>query len=94
EFRLRIELIKLWPGLAILSAAMSGREHNGEPGCRSPAELQRSFRHFWDPTAYWKCGEKGQPAQLLRCAANELFYDREQRCVKWKDWQWTEPQDP
>ncbi|EDV53513.1 uncharacterized protein LOC6555236 [Drosophila erecta] len=80
---------------------MSGRDYNGEPGCRSAEELGQSYRHFWDPTAYWQCGGKAErerdrerPAQLHRCPANELFYDRERRCVKWKDWQWTEPQDP
>nr|NP_001287546.1 uncharacterized protein Dmel_CG14246, isoform B [Drosophila melanogaster]NP_001287547.1 uncharacterized protein Dmel_CG14246, isoform C [Drosophila melanogaster]NP_652260.1 uncharacterized protein Dmel_CG14246, isoform A [Drosophila melanogaster]AAF56621.1 uncharacterized protein Dmel_CG14246, isoform A [Drosophila melanogaster]AHN57545.1 uncharacterized protein Dmel_CG14246, isoform B [Drosophila melanogaster]AHN57546.1 uncharacterized protein Dmel_CG14246, isoform C [Drosophila melanogast len=87
---------------------MSGRDYNGEPGCRSAEELGQSYRHFWDPTAYWQCGgksmeeererdrdwERERPAQLQRCPANELFYDRERRCVKWKHWQWTEPQDP
>ncbi|XP_017131054.1 uncharacterized protein LOC108148528 [Drosophila elegans] len=80
---------------------MSGRDYNGEPGCRSPEELHQSFRHFWDPTAYWQCdgvgkgaGERDHSAQLHHCPANELFYDRERKCVKWKDWQWTEPQDP
>ncbi|KAH8258171.1 hypothetical protein KR038_007235, partial [Drosophila bunnanda] len=79
----------------ISTTAMSGRDYNGEPGCRTPEELQQDFRHFWDPTAYWHCGgDRDQPAQLRRCPANELFYDRERRCVKWKDWQWTEPQEP
>ncbi|EDW98594.1 uncharacterized protein LOC6538358 [Drosophila yakuba] len=83
---------------------MSGRDYNGEPGCRSPEELGQIYRHFWDPTAYWHCEsgkskeeqerDRNRPAQLHRCPANELFYDRERRCVKWKDWQWTEPQDP
>ncbi|EDW27992.1 GL27220 [Drosophila persimilis] len=74
---------------------MSERDYNGEPGCRTPAELKKSYRHYWDPTAYWQCGqEPEQAAQLKRCPANELYYDKAQRCVSWKDWQWTEPQEP
>ncbi|XP_030370806.1 uncharacterized protein LOC115625637 [Scaptodrosophila lebanonensis] len=71
------------------------RDDNGEPGCKTTDERHQRFRHFWDPSAYWQCGATpDQPAQIKHCASNELYYDVAKSCVKWKDWKWTEPQEP
>lgn len=68
--------------------------HSGEPGCETAAEVNKFFRHFWDPTSYWLCEQVGKPAKLKRCDGSELFSDKHGKCVNYRDWEWSEPVEP
>ncbi|KAH8306305.1 hypothetical protein KR018_007188 [Drosophila ironensis] len=69
-------------------------EHSGEPGCQGLEEVNRMFRNFWDPTAYWVCDKQGTRARLQRCPQSQLYSEELGRCVHYADWAWTEPKEP
>uniref|UniRef100_A0A1I8NJ13 Chitin-binding type-2 domain-containing protein n=1 Tax=Musca domestica TaxID=7370 RepID=A0A1I8NJ13_MUSDO len=69
-------------------------EYSGEPGCKTLDEINKAFHHFWDPTAYWECGEQGKPAKLNRCPTSKLFSGSKRECVHYTEWEWTEPKEP
>ncbi|EDV95039.1 GH23828 [Drosophila grimshawi] len=69
-------------------------EHDGEPGCQGLDEVNRMFRNFWDPTAYWVCDKQGTKARLNRCRQSQLYSEELGRCVHYAEWSWTEPKEP
>ncbi|XP_017492393.1 PREDICTED: uncharacterized protein LOC108380533 [Rhagoletis zephyria] len=69
-------------------------EDNGEPGCKTSAEVNQRFRNFEDPTSYWQCGLQGEPAKAVRCEPNKLYSEEEQKCIFWKNWHWMDPKEP
>lgn len=69
-------------------------EHNGEPGCKGLEEVNRMFRNFWDPTAYWVCEKQGTRASLQRCPNSQLYSEELGRCIHYAEWTWTDPKEP
>lgn len=69
-------------------------EHNGEPSCQGLDEVNRMFRNYWDPTAYWVCDKQGTRARLQRCPQSQLYSEELGRCVHYADWAWTDPKEP
>ncbi|EDW45238.1 uncharacterized protein LOC6617173 [Drosophila sechellia] len=69
-------------------------EHNGEPSCQGLDEVNRMFRNYWDPTAYWVCDKQGTRARLQRCPQAQLYSEELGRCVHYADWAWTDPKEP
>lgn len=88
--------------LLVLVAIVAGADDldhtNGQPGCRTQAELnQRFYRNNWDPTSYWVCDTLNERARAVRC---EVVEGRPQGymdgvgCVEWQYWAWYSPVAP
>ncbi|XP_022214488.1 uncharacterized protein LOC111068966 [Drosophila obscura] len=69
-------------------------EHSGEPGCQGLEEMNRMFRNFWDPTAFWVCDKQGTRARLQHCPKSQLYSEELGRCVHYADWSWSDFKEP
>ncbi|XP_037948907.1 uncharacterized protein LOC119680255 [Teleopsis dalmanni] len=77
-----------------MSSKTKYTDYDGEPGCQTLEEVNKMYRNYWDPTAYWKCESQGKVASRGRCPTSELFMDTKGKCVHYAEWHWTEPTIP
>ncbi|XP_059608071.1 uncharacterized protein LOC132255917 [Phlebotomus argentipes] len=88
--------------LVAVAVAENSYHGNGQPGCRSQAEVDAGWwRHNWDPTSYWWCSTVGQAAVRVQCTADPNdssitrgWQNQEVGCVPWSQWVWTPPVAP
>ncbi|XP_075164367.1 uncharacterized protein LOC142236970 [Haematobia irritans] len=62
---------------------------DGKPQC-SLLSFGKTYRNFWDPTAFWICNFMGK-AELLRCPISTLYDSESKRCIPSSQWVWTPP---
>ncbi|KAH8313585.1 hypothetical protein KR067_008391 [Drosophila pandora] len=87
--------IALCAVLVVFCGLVSAYEGDGQPGCKTQAELEiQVFRNNWDATSYWKCEALNEPATELKCPADTGFVDSLKNCVSWEEWEWEAPVAP
>uniref|UniRef100_A0A0A1X2Z8 Uncharacterized protein n=1 Tax=Zeugodacus cucurbitae TaxID=28588 RepID=A0A0A1X2Z8_ZEUCU len=85
------------PFLLALSASLcyaSTSTYDGKPGCKTPGEIGRLYRNFWDPMRYWRCYSLNTEALSESCPDLTGFQQSLGRCVPWRIWKWEIPVYP
>ncbi|GAB0096121.1 hypothetical protein DMENIID0001_115920 [Sergentomyia squamirostris] len=68
--------------------------YDGRPGCLVQYEFGRLWKNNFEPTAYWKCEQWGQPASKVECPKYMNFQDYLQMCVPYTNWKVTPFSEP
>ncbi|CAD7090442.1 unnamed protein product [Hermetia illucens] len=81
--------------LVVLTVATAARfRSDGRPGCKTPEEMMRPWRHHLDPTKFWLCTHEGVSALPVKCSEGTAFSEEALVCVPWEEWIWTDTKLP